>query len=209
MGSNYSLLSNRGVCASCGVRHPLKPGIMLLPRFPTNVFYNVTTPDEALSEYNYIYGPGGVAPYWNHDLGYDEYLNAETDIALYHLLSYSPYPHFFHQANLREYEAGHSLLYDWLETLVARYSELSAVPLVTMKWDDLARSVDQRTSFFEAGASGVWDRATNKVTLRSAQGGYVLATGVTFGSREVYAGETLAQRKFAPNEARTYKVAPR
>ena len=209
MGSNYSLLSNRGTCSSCGVRHPLKPGIMLLPRYPTNVFYNVTTPDEALSEYNYIYGPGGVSPYWNHDLNYDEYLDAETDIALYHLLSYSPYPHFFHQANLREYAAGRSLVYDWLERLAARYSDLSAVPLVTMKWDDLARSVDRRTSFAEAGAAGVWDRASGRVTLSSANGGYVLATGVAFGSRELYAGDTLAQRRFAPGEVRTYRVAAR
>ena len=209
MGSNYSLLSNRGTCSSCGVRHPLKPGIMLLPRYPTNVFYNVTTPDEALSEYNYIYGPGGVSPYWSHDLNYDEYLDAETDIALYHLLSYSPYPHFFHQANLREYAAGRSLVYDWLERLAARYSDLSAVPLVTMKWDDLARSVDRRTSFAEAGAAGVWDRASGRVTLSSANGGYVLATGVAFGSRELYAGDTLAQRRFAPGEVRTYRVAAR
>ncbi|CAN5803066.1 hypothetical protein BH24DEI2_BH24DEI2_14180 [soil metagenome] len=206
MGSNYSLLSNRGVCSSCGVRHPLKPGIMLLPRYPTNVFYNVTDPDEALSEYNYIYGPGGVAPYWDHDLDYDEYLQAETDIALYHLLGYSPYPHFFHQANLNEYEPGRSLIYDWLERLAARYSDLSTVPLVTVKWDDLAKSVDRRTSFFEAGAAGVWDRSKGQVTLTSTNGGYVLATGVVFGSRELYAGETLAQRNFAPGEVRTYRV---
>ncbi len=209
MGSNYSLQSNRGSCASCGVRHPLKPGIMLLPRFPTNVFYNVTTPDEALSEYNYIYGPHGVAPYWSHDLSYNEFLDAETDIALYHLLSHSPYPHFFHQANLKEYVSGRSLVYDWLERLTERYSELSAVPLVTMKWDDLAKSVDRRTSFAEAGAAGVWDRASGRVTLRAENGGYLLATGVAFGSRELYAGEVLAQRKFAPGEARTYRVAAR
>ena len=110
MGANHSLKSQVAACETCGIRHPLEPDIFLIPRYPTNVFYNITTPEEAVDEYNYIYGPNGTAPYWPENLDYDEYLKVETDLALYHLLSFSPYPHFFHQANLYEYEAGRSLL---------------------------------------------------------------------------------------------------
>ncbi len=206
LGSNHSLESHRGSCPSCGRRHPLRSGIMLLPRYPTNVFYNLATPEEAVSEYNYIYGPGGVAPYWPRDLSYDEYVEAETTIALSHLLSGSPYPHFFHQANLYEYAPGRSLIFDWLERLAERYSTLSAAPLVSMRWSDLAKSVDRRTSFFESQARGVWDKTKNQVTIVAPRGGYVLATGIALGAQETYAGNLLSSRKFSRGETRTYNV---
>ena len=206
LGANHSLASQVAACETCGIRHPLEPKILLIPRYPTNVFYNITTPAEAVDEYNYIYGPNGTAPYWPKDLSYDEYLKVETDLALYHVLSFSPYPHFFHQANLYEYAADKSLLYDWLETLVARYSELYKVPLVSLPWHETGKQLERRTSFFAAGASGVWDRTAGTVTLRSANGGEVFATGVSFGQRESYGGQTISRRTFKPGETKTYRV---
>ena len=206
MGANHSLESQVAACETCGIRHPLEPNIMLIPRYPTNVFYNITTPEEAVDEYNYIYGPDGTAPYWPKDLSYEEYLEVETDLALYHVLSFSPYPHFFHQANLFEYEDGKSLLYDWLDALAARYSELYKVPLVNLQWHETGQQLARRNSFLAAGASGVWDRSAKSVTLKAAKGGDVFATGIGFGERETYGGETISRRTFGPGEAQTYRV---
>ena len=206
MGANHSLESQVAACETCGIRHPLEPDIFLIPRYPTNVFYNVTTPEEVVDEYNHIYGPGGTAPFWPENLDYEEYLEVETDLALYHVLSFSPYPHFFHQANLYEYEAGRSLLYDWLETLTGRYSELYKVPLVNLQWHETGEQLERRNSFLEAGASGVWDRAAKAVTLSAEVGGEVFATGLRFGSSETYGGQSISRRTFAPGESKTFRV---
>ena len=53
-------------------------------------------------------------------------LKAEVDSALRHILSYRPWPFFFHQANLKNYGAGKTLQFDWLNAVVGEYEELQA-----------------------------------------------------------------------------------
>ncbi|WP_407542893.1 hypothetical protein Q0M94_24765 (plasmid) [Deinococcus radiomollis] len=193
LASNHSVASQWDAgCANCGLTHPLNANLFLVPRWPTNVFYDVTDPTQATAAYNSVYGPGGTAPYWDHALNYSEFLDKETDIALSHLLSGGAYPHYMHQDNARQYAAGRSLAYDWEAALLAKYSAYSTLPLKTLRWDDLGAYMKARTSFMKSGLSGSWDRSANSVSLRSARGGSGYVTGAVLGSSEVYNGRTIS-----------------
>jgi hypothetical protein len=174
LASNMSTKSHEPVdCWGCGITHPLDGRIFLIPRWPTNLFATPTTPEDMMDAYNRVYGPSGSDPYFSKNLSYDEYLDFEADIALYHIITGSPYQHYQHVGNLREYAPGRSLAYDWADRVLAKYSRYYNLPVQTLNWDQLGKAVQDRTSFKNAGASGVWDTATNQVSLSAARGGPV------------------------------------
>jgi len=214
-GTRY-LASNRSVssqwdagCMNCGMAHPLNPSIFLIPRWPTNVFYHVTTPAQAVGAYNSVYGPNGSAPYWPTDLTYAQYLDKETDLALGHVLSGSAYPHYMHQGNLRQHTLGRSLASDWEAALLTKYSKYSTLPLKTMRWDNLGAYIEARTSYMKSGMSGSWDRTAKTLTLRSAGGGAGFVTGAAaggIGSSESYSGNTISTFTLAAGQIVTAPV---
>ena len=204
MGSNRGLITHTAECETCGIVHPLEPRILLVPRYPTNVFYNVTNPDEVVSEYNYFYGPKGVAPHWDHDFNYDEYLDAEAAVSLYHVISFSPYPHFFHQANLHEYAPGKSLVTDWTQRLLTYYSFYYDLPLITLDWSNLGELVQNRTSFHYSGATGVWDRANSTITLSAQNEGAVYITGIELGTSVQYGDKTISKANLTAGGSQTF-----
>ena len=213
LASNHSVSSQWDAgCTNCGLKHPLNANIFLVPRWPTNVFYSVTNPAQAVAGYNSVYGPGGTASYWDHALTYSEFLDKETDLALSHLLSGGAFPHYMHQDNLRQYAAGRSLAFDWEDALLAKYAAYSTLPLKTLRWDDLGTYVKSRTSYMKSGLSGTWNRATKTLTLNAGLGGSVYLTGAnvptgTPGSTELYAGQAISS--FALSAGQTVTVPVR
>ncbi|PWK87985.1 hypothetical protein C8D88_103181 [Lentzea atacamensis] len=195
---NMSFQSHRPSCFNCGIRHPLRPELLVVPDWPTNIGYQVTTPAEETLLYNSLYGPNGRFPYYDHDLSYPELLNYESEVALQHVMSGSAYAHTLHQGNLRQFAPGRSLTFDWLRTVVDRYSTRFSVPLRNPDWPSLARYVDARTSHFaeiRGGADAVWDRATNTVTRTSTTTGSLFLTGVTHasGTTDRYGAELITR----------------
>ncbi|WP_027481917.1 hypothetical protein [Deinococcus pimensis] len=185
------LASNRGVashwdasCPNCGLLHPLNSQLgqdfFLIPRWPTNIFYYASNPAQVVSSYNKMYGPGGVTPYFTTNQTYAQILKNETDIAMNHVLSGSAFPHYMHQTNFSKYDTrlNKSLATDWVDSVLARYSTFSTLPLRTLKWSDLAAYLRERTMFVKANGSGnaasaatlsgTWNRATNTITLKSS-----------------------------------------
>ncbi|MEZ4632661.1 MAG: hypothetical protein R2880_18440 [Deinococcales bacterium] len=185
LAANRGWYSHTAACDSCGIVHPLDQRIFLVPRWPTNIFYNAGTPAQNVSEFNYFYGPNGIIrdgngnPFFSSNLSYAQMLNYEAETALYHILTFSPYPHFFHQQNLRQYTSGKSLLYDWSSAVLRLYSSYFNLPVLNLKWLDTAKLTEERTSFFNAGAKGVWNRQNNTVALSSSQGGMIFTTGMS------------------------------
>ncbi|OLV17880.1 Agd3-related carbohydrate-binding protein [Deinococcus marmoris] len=196
--SNRSVASHWDAsCPTCGIFHPLKPNILLVPRWPNNVFYYSSTPDEAATSYNAVYGPGGVRPYWPSALNYTEYLDKESDIGLQHVLSGAAWPHYMHQPNLNQYAPGKSVATDWVRAVLDKYSKASTLPVNTLAWDDLGAYVDRHTREEKAKAAGqlgaVWDRKTNTVAVTSRAGTLpVSLTGATSGS--VYGAARILNR---------------
>ena len=179
---NMSFASHRPPGFNCGIHHPLQPDLLVVPDWPTNISYAATTPDEATSFYNAVYGQNGTSPlHTGRDVDYQQVVDSEADIALQHVMSGSAYAHTLHQGNLHEYAPGSSLTFDWLNALLARYSAYYTVPLQNPDWATLAAYVDARTAHFAALAAGqdaVWDRMTNAVTYTPPADGPLFLTGL-------------------------------
>jgi len=195
---NMSFQSHRPSCFNCAVRHPLRPELLVVPDWPTNIGYQVTTPAEETLLYNSLYGPNGSFPYYDHDLSYPELLSYESEVGLQHVMSGSAYAHTLHQGNLREFAPGRSLTFDWVRTVVDRYSARFAVPLRNPDWPALARYAEARMNHFaEIRGSGdaVWDRSTGTVTRPSTTTGPLFLTGVTHpaGTVDRYGADIITQ----------------
>ncbi|OLV18235.1 Agd3-related carbohydrate-binding protein [Deinococcus marmoris] len=211
IASDHSVASQRDdSCATCGVPHPLKSNIFLVPRWPTNMHYHVTTPDEALRSYNSIYAPGGTRPYWDHALNYAEFLDKDSDLTLNHILGGYAFPHYMHQPNLAQYAPGKSLISDWARAALTKYSQYSTLPLNTYKWDDLGTYMQRHTTEEKAKTAGtlrgVWDRKNNRVVLSNLASGTapLNLTGATSGT--VYGAYRIASLNLSGNK--TVAVTP-
>lgn len=187
--------------------------ILLLPRYPTNIFYNTSTPAENTDEYNFIFHerhllagkdpctlPGAICQPRN----YSQILDAEADNAVRHMLTYRPWPHYFHQANLYRYNtAGDTLLTDWLRVVAARYEGLFNLPVKSLPYYQIATLTQERLRARNANVSGQWDLATGTVTLRAASNAVISVTGVENG--EVYGGQVQRRVTVGPTPV-TFRV---
>src|SRR6266508_551433 len=189
---NMSFKSHQPSCFGCGIVHPLEPSLLIVPDWPTNIAYHVTTPAEETTFYNSYYGPTGKFPYWDHNLTYSEIVGWETDIAMQHVMSGSVYTHTFHQGNLRQYSSGKNLAFDWVNGVVGKYNASYNVPLLTPKWADLAAYAANRTAHSGTSATVVWDRTANTLTATSASGGKLFLTGVKATGYSTYGAEAIS-----------------
>lgn len=180
--------------------------LVLLPRYPTAVFYNTTTPEELVSEYNYLFHerfldegrdpctiPGALcAP-----RTYDEILDAEAVLTLRHMLAFEPYPHYFHQSNLHVYDgAGRTLQFDWLEHVLEAYASLMTLPIESPLFHELADVAWDHVRARELSPSGVLDTSTGTVTLRANSDVRIEVTGVAGG--RLYGGQSIRSVRVSP-----------
>jgi hypothetical protein len=147
-----------------GVKFPTNlpaNNILIQPRFPVNIFYNVTTPAELVDEYNHLY-----RSYWGRDLTYAEILDFESDQVMAHILSYSVNPHFLHQTNLRFSGSPVSSLYtDFVTRVAQKYAAAVNVPVVNPSMAAIGAVLTARAAYNASGASAVWNRTTGMVTV--------------------------------------------
>lgn len=190
-------------CPTCGIPHPLKPSILLVPRWPTNIFYYDTTPNEIATSYNAVYAPGGTMPYWDHALSYAEILDKESDLAVSHMLSGAAFPHYMHTDNFYQYAPGHSIAADWETAVLTKYSSYSTLPLNTLPWDSLGQYLGRRTSYMKGNVTALMNVAAKTVTITSPSGGAVFASGVQGGSAVNYGNQSISYWNFSPNQSMT------
>ncbi len=207
---NYSVASHKPPCPICGIA--LRPDLLMIPVWPTNIAYTVTTPAEATSFYNYIYAPGGQNPYWPRALTYEEILEQETNLALYHLQT-SASSHYFHQANLREYAPGRSLVFDYLNRLMQKYTSYYRIPVLNPSWDEIGEYVAERTShtnLLQAGVTATWNRATQQVIFTASGGhsGVLFFTGAAQGVSQVYGGDTVSKLSLSAGQSWSFSYTP-
>jgi hypothetical protein len=167
-------------------------GIALLPRYPTSVFYNTITPEELVDEYNYIFHeryleagqdpctiPGALCS----PRTYQEILDAEATTALRHLLSGKRFPHYFHIANIVDYDGqGSTLLFDWLEAVVSAYEAQLDLPIVNLPYHEIAERTSDALALDGATVSAQLDLATDQVTLSADSAVDLTVTGLAGGS---------------------------
>ena len=183
---------------NAGFYSPFQPNILVVPRRPTNLFYNLSTPAEFVDEYNHYYGPGGVWAYWPRNLTYAEIVDQESTILLGYLLRWDLDPWMFHQANLRSYDGSHSLLGDLLDATFAKYRSVYNLPVRNLGQHDAGVLMARRMAYDGSGVTGVLTPCVS-LTLTAPRPAVVPVTGVAADSTEVYGGQSISYVQLAAN----------
>lgn len=185
-----------------GIYNPYQPQILMVPRRPVNLFYNVTTPTEWTNEYNFIYHS-----YWGRDLTYDEVLDKESDILLQYLLRGEVDPWMFHQTNLRAYDGAHTLLGDLLDRLLTKYQNLFTLPIRSLTHAALGGWMAERMQYAGAGVRASFRPDQGTITLTASTAAVVPVTGLCSASSETYGGQCISHITLAPGQTATYPFA--
>ncbi|MDF2269604.1 hypothetical protein P2Q00_29845 [Streptomyces coacervatus] len=192
---DMSFPSHKPDCFNCGIHHPLQPDVLVVPDWPVDIAFEATTPEQQVAiYYAHSNGKKDTATYYRKSIDH------EADLALQHLMTGSVYAHTLHQGNAHQYAPGKSLVFDWLQVLLAKYSAYFRVPLENPDWLTLAKYVDARTSHFaelKSHEDAVWNRVTNAITYTPAARGSLFITGVA--TRPATASD-----QHGPDEAQTY-----
>ncbi len=153
-----------------GIQDWVNPQIMLVPRHPTNLFFNVSTPDEWVAEYNCLY-----QSFWGHPLTYQQILDVESQTLLLDMITGNIDPEMYHQPNLRAYDGTHTLLGDLLDLTFAKYEALYKVPVQSLRLDAIGMYMANKTLLRQ---SGVVASVTGKqLTITVSNGATVPVTG--------------------------------
>lgn len=184
-----------------GIPNWEQPGILMIPRRPVNLFYNVTTPTQWTNEYNYLY-----RSYWGRDLTYSELLDKESDVLLQYMLRGEVDPWMFHQANLGAYDLVHTLLGDLLDRTLQKYGRLFNLPVSSPTQVVLGSLMQDRMDYNAADvrASFVPDQRT--ITLTASRSVKVPVTGLCGESSESYGGQCISHIPLAAGQSVTLNV---
>jgi hypothetical protein len=171
---------------------------LMLPRWPTNVFYNVINPTQLEDEYNYLFHgrfvnaglnpcevPGAICTPRN----YAEILLAEADLASRHMMTFNKWTHYFHQSNVAKYdESGNTLQFDWLNAVFTEYEQLFKLPVKNYPYYLIGDSTEEGLKAKAATIQATWNRSTNQVTIFANKAvPNLFVTGISGG--ELYGGQ--------------------
>jgi hypothetical protein len=194
-----------------GASFVVGPGIRAVPRYPSNVYYNVANRAAQLDEYNWIYTAppvGGCVAIPNvttcnaANVTWAQYLESETRIMLGHLTGNDPRPHYFHQTNIAESNPNAAstdtnvggTLYAVIDTLLGRYDQVfnrASAPLVQLPQQQVADTLAQQDTWAATRGSGTVSAWLQDGRIHIANGGAAAAqvpiTGTTAGS--LYGGQ--------------------
>ena len=185
---------------------PGNPRIFIIPRYPTSLYYNVSTPDEWVSEYNHFYGVNGIVPpphgqtsWFGGDSRYDQILDRESDTLVRYMLKYHVNSWMFHAANLRAYPGGNgkSTLGDLLDAVANKYSAMYNLPVLSPSQAEIGEIMKARMAYNAAIAGGVKGRivfgpsVTIQVTNPTGVAVTVPLTGAVSGGVS-YGGQQIA-----------------
>jgi hypothetical protein len=184
-----------------GIPNWEEPRILMVPRRPVNLFYNVTTPSEWTNEYNYLYHS-----YWGRDLSYSEILGKESDVLLQYLLRGEVDPWMFHQSNLRAYDGVHTLLGDLLDRTLEKYGSLFTLPVHSPTLIGLGEWTQNRMRYNAAGVRASFVPSQGTITITASGSAVVPVTGLCSGSSEVYGGQCISHVSLAPGQTVTYNI---
>lgn len=173
--------------------HPaLSPSFLIIPRHPTNLFYNLATPAQWVSEFNYYYGPGGPWAYYDHALTYAEIVNVESDAMLKYLLKWDIDPLMFHIPNFAAYDGVHSLLSDLINATLGKYRAAEKLPIRNLSEHDIGVAMTNRMTYNAAGVTASLVPCTS-LTIKATRAATVPVTGASYGTNhESYGGQTIS-----------------
>lgn len=143
---------------------PTNPGIYVLPRWATEIFYDASLPVHIENLYNFVYNKTYFTA-----LNFTTIVDLDTNNALLHLLNYRQDPFMMHQANMRVFNlpgwGQTTLLSYWTDVLVNKLMLQSSFPVLSHSHDDLATRLQAREARDACDFDGflVVDANTNNV----------------------------------------------
>jgi hypothetical protein len=184
-----------------GIYNTFQPNILMIPRRPTNLFYNVSTPDEWVAEYNCHY-----ASYWGHNLTYAQILDEESSVILSYLLKGDNDPLMFHVENMRAYDGTHTLLDDLMNATLQKYTQYYNVPIQFFSMDKLGQKVANRMQYNAAGVTASIIPGVS-ITLTAQKAATVPVTGLKTTGAETYAGQNISYVTLAAGQSVTLPLS--
>ncbi len=158
----------------------IEPGILLVPRRPSETPYDASTPAQWVGRYNQ---DGG-------DATYQDILQQLSGYLLLHMMRGDADPWMFHQANLRAYDGVHSVLGDLVDRAANRYQRLLRVPVRTPSMDETALRFARRLNVDTAGVRATLFRG-RALVIDAARPVSVPVTGVRAADGEAYGGDVI------------------
>jgi hypothetical protein len=191
--------------ANTGNYSQLQPGIMIIPRHPVNLYFNVSTPSEWTGEYNCFY-----RSFWGRDLSYAEILDKTSDTLVGYLVSGDNNPLMFHQPNLRAYDGAHSLLTDLLDVTLQKYNAQLTLPIVSLAENEIGQRMADRMSYNAAGLRASF-RPGQSITLTVQNAARIPLTGRSLTcsacTTEVYGGVPITYVTMSSGQSLTIPLA--
>jgi peptidoglycan/xylan/chitin deacetylase (PgdA/CDA1 family) len=184
--SDPSRKGENNLSPNAGYVNPLQPSILMIPRYPTNVGFDVGTPQELASEYNCAY-----ALLWGRDLTYPEILDKQSQVLLTRMLKGDIDPIAFHQTNLRAYDGRHFLLGDVLDATLAKYERLFNLPVISLSMDTLGEQMAARMQYNSAHITAAIVSG-HKIVLTANKAVAVPVTGLRAADSEYYGGQYIS-----------------
>jgi hypothetical protein len=158
----------------------IEPSILLVPRRPGGMPYNVSTPSQWVARTN---DGGGNATY-------DGIVADLSDTLLRYLIRGEADPWMYHQANLRAYDGVHSMLGDVMDAVIARVEERLRVPVRTLSMEETALRFARRLDVDTAGVRATLYRG-RALVIDAARAVSVPVTGVRPDDGEPYGGDVI------------------
>ncbi|TME05967.1 MAG: hypothetical protein E6I80_15305 [Chloroflexi bacterium] len=184
--SDTSLPGYNNPSPNAGIYNTLEPEILMLPRYPNNLFYNVSAPDEWVAEYNCLY-----SGFWGRNLTYQEILGKESQFLVTYMLKGDLDPWMFHQPNLRAYDGTHTLLSDLLDLTLQKYAQYYTLPIISPTMDSLGQNVANWMQYNNAGVTASLIPGVS-ITIAAQKGALVPVTGLNTAGAEIYGGQPIS-----------------
>ena len=163
----------------------IAPSILLIPRRPTGLYYNVSTPAQWVDEYNHL-----NADDWGYDSTYPQVIDRQSEALLHRLMRGDADPWMFHQSNLRAYDGVHSLLGDLVDATLAKLAAHLRVPVRTPPMDEIGLRFARRLDYDAAGVRATLFRG-RALVIDVARAVSVPVTGVRSADGEAYGGDVI------------------
>jgi hypothetical protein len=141
---------------------PAPSGAQAVPRYPTNIYYNVSTQAEEVDEFNTIMMPptckvGCISAAWTFPQIVNDVVNGAGMVgtvltpstvpsggAMFeNVMDNDPRPHFFHQSNL----TGDGLYYSVMNQLLSEYNTYFSVPLAQSTMGQIAQLLGEQAAW--------------------------------------------------------------
>ena len=182
---------------NAGYYNALNPGLLMMPRRPTDLYFDVSQPAEWITEY-------GVRHMGTFT--YDQLIATVSDSLARYMLRGENDSWMFHQANLRDNGGGKSLLSDLLDAAFAKYAARATFPVLSPTMDQLAERVEQRMDLDASGVSATIGPGS-QLSVRVTNAATVPVTGLCTASAETYAGQQISYLPLAAGQSVTLSLA--